>query len=45
LGETWKAYRILVRKTLGNCPLGRPRRREGNIIKMALMEIGYEQKR
>lgn len=43
LRETWKANRILVRKPPGKCPLGRPRRWEGNINKMSLKEMSYEQ--
>jgi hypothetical protein len=43
LRKTWKAYRILVRKPLDKYLLGRPRRWEGNIIKMALGEMGQEQ--
>jgi hypothetical protein len=42
LRETWKAFRILARKPPGKCP---PKMWEGNIIKMALREMSYEQDR
>jgi hypothetical protein len=35
-------YRILVGKPEGKRPLGRPRRRWGNDIKMDLREIGWD---
>jgi hypothetical protein len=38
--EKRNAYRILVRKPEGNKPLGRPRHRWVNNIKMDLREIG-----
>jgi hypothetical protein len=38
--EKRNAYRILVGKPEGNRPLGRPRRRWVNNIKMDLREIG-----
>ena len=40
MGETWTVYRILVRKPLKQCSLGRPRRRQNNNIKTALRESG-----
>jgi hypothetical protein len=40
-GETRNAYRILVGKPGGKRPLGRPRRRCVNNIKMDLGEIGW----
>jgi hypothetical protein len=42
MGETRNAYRILVRKPEGNRPLGRPRRRGVDNIKMNLRVIGWE---
>jgi len=42
MGEKTGVYRVLVGKTEGKRPLGRPRRRwEGN-IKMDLQEVGCE---
>jgi hypothetical protein len=41
-GETRNAYRILVRKPEGKRPLGRPRRRWVDNIKMDLREIGRD---
>jgi hypothetical protein len=38
----WNAYRILVGKPEGKRPLGRPRRRWVNNIKMDLGEIGWD---
>jgi hypothetical protein len=40
MGEKRNAYRILVGKPEGNRPLGRPRRRWVDNIKMDLREIG-----
>jgi hypothetical protein len=40
MGETRNAYRILVGKPEGKRPLGRPRCRWGDNIKMDLREIG-----
>jgi hypothetical protein len=40
-GETRNAYRILVGKPEGKRPLGRPRRRWVDNIKMDLREIGW----
>jgi hypothetical protein len=42
MGETRSAYRILVGKPEGKRPLGRPRRRWVNNMKMALREIGWD---
>jgi hypothetical protein len=41
IGEKRNAYRLLVEKPEGNRPLGRPRRRWVNNIKMGLLEIGW----
>jgi hypothetical protein len=41
-GEKRNAYRILVGKPEGKRPLGRPRRRWVNNIKMDLREIGWD---
>jgi hypothetical protein len=40
MGEK-NAYRVLVRKPEGKRPLGRPRRRWENNIKIDLTEIGW----
>jgi hypothetical protein len=42
MGENMNAYRILVGKPEGKRPLGRPRRRWVNSIKMDLREIGWD---
>jgi hypothetical protein len=42
MGETRNAYRILVGKPEGKRPLGRPRRRWEDNIKMDLGEIGWD---
>jgi hypothetical protein len=42
MGEKRNAYRILVGKPEGNRPLGRPRRRWVDNIKMDLREIGWD---
>jgi hypothetical protein len=42
MGETRNAYRILVGKPEGRRPLGRPRRRWVNNIKIDLREIGWD---
>jgi hypothetical protein len=40
--EMRNAYRILVGKLEGKIPLGRPRRRRADNIKMYLREIGWD---
>jgi hypothetical protein len=42
MGETRNAYKILVRKPEGKRPLGRPRRRWVDNIKIDLREIGWD---
>jgi hypothetical protein len=42
IGENRIAYRILVGKPEGKRPLGRPRRRWVDNIKMDLREIGWD---
>jgi hypothetical protein len=42
IGAKRNAYRILVRNPEGKRPLGRPRRRWVNNIKMYLREIGWD---
>jgi hypothetical protein len=42
MGETRNAYRILVGKPEGKRPLGRPRRRGVDNIKIDLREIGWD---
>jgi hypothetical protein len=39
------AYRILVRRPEGRRPLGRPRRRWEDNIKMDIQEVGWENRR
>jgi transposase len=41
MGEKMNAYRIMVGKPEGRRPLGRPRRRWVDNIKMELREIGW----
>jgi hypothetical protein len=41
-GEKRNAYRILVGKAEGKSPLGRPRRRWMDNIKMNLREMGWD---
>jgi hypothetical protein len=41
MGEERNVYRVLMRKPEGKRPLGRPRRRWEDGIKMDLMEIGW----
>jgi hypothetical protein len=41
MGERRGAYRVLVGKPEGRRPLGRPRRRWENIIKIDLKEVGW----
>jgi hypothetical protein len=42
MGEKRNAYRILVGKPERKIPLGRPRRRWANNIKIDLREIGWD---
>jgi hypothetical protein len=42
MGEMRNGYRILVGKAEGKRPLGRPRRRRVDNIKMDLREIGWD---
>jgi hypothetical protein len=42
MGQKRNAYRILVGKPEGKRPLGRPRRRWMDYIKMDLREIGWD---
>jgi hypothetical protein len=42
MGEERKVYKVLVGKPEGKRPLGRPRRRWEDGIRMDLMEIGLE---
>ena len=41
MGERRVVYRVLVRKPEGKRPLGRPRRRWEDNIKMDLQEVGW----
>jgi len=42
MGESRVVYRVLVGKPEGKRPLGRPRRRREDNIKMDLQEMGYK---
>jgi hypothetical protein len=42
MGERRGVYRVLVRRPEGKIPLGRPRRRWEDDIKMDLKEIGID---
>ncbi|KAJ4439155.1 hypothetical protein ANN_15112 [Periplaneta americana] len=42
MGESRNAYRVLVGRPEGKRPLGRPRRRWEDSIKMDLREVGYD---
>jgi hypothetical protein len=42
VGERRVAYRVLVEKSEGNRPLGRPRFRWGDNLKMDTQEMGWE---
>jgi hypothetical protein len=42
MGEKRNAYRLLVGKPEGKRPLGRPRRRWVDNIKMDLVEVGWD---
>jgi hypothetical protein len=41
MGEKRNAYRLLVGKPEGKRPLGRPRRRSVDNIRMDLVEVGW----
>jgi hypothetical protein len=41
MGEGKKLYKVLLGKQEGKRPLGRPRRRWEDVIRMDLMEIGW----
>jgi hypothetical protein len=42
MGEERKVYEVLVRKSEGRRPLGRPRRRWKDVVRMDVREIGFE---
>jgi hypothetical protein len=41
MGEEGKVFKVLVGKPKGQIPLGRPRRRWEDLIRMDLREIGW----
>jgi len=41
MGKRKSVYRVLARKPEGKTPLGRPRRRREDNIKMDLQKVGY----
>jgi len=44
MGEERRVYRVLLGKSEGRRPLGRPRRRWVDNIRMDLQEVGYRYK-
>jgi hypothetical protein len=44
MGDSRGAYRVVVVRREGKRPLGRPRRRWENKIKMVLQEVGWDNK-
>jgi hypothetical protein len=42
MGEKWNAYRLFVGKPEGKRPLGRPRRRWVDNIRMDLGDVGWD---
>jgi hypothetical protein len=42
MGDRGGAYRVFVKRPEGNKPLGRPRHRWEDNIKMVLMKVGLE---
>jgi len=40
MGEDWEVYRVLLGKPEGRRPLGRPRRRRVDNIRMDLQQVG-----
>jgi hypothetical protein len=41
MGEERNVYRVLIGKPEGKRPLGRPRRRWEDVIRMDIMDIGW----
>jgi hypothetical protein len=41
MGEGRGVYRVLVGKPVGKRPLGRPRRRWGDNVRMDLQKVGF----